>query len=399
MRIAYLTPEYVKDGAYDGGLANYLAKTGHQLSLRGHKVTIFVSSDRNFSWMDGDISVIEFKRVSLAPNKFIGRLNQFLPLLSNLLTCIRFKKKVIQGHRNFHFDLIQVSSYTAPGYALRHNPFFPMVCRVSSYTPQLRSAFGYRRNLDEYLMDWLEIRQTLDADSSFAPSIFLADTYRKLEGFQPKVIRTPLVLESIEEDISLFKENFQKLDYLLYFGTLSQIKGVDLLADIIPNIMDKFPNIYIVFVGRDDGLPGGKKIFDYVLEKCPYHRRKLFYHPPVSKSKLYPIIRHSMGVLMPSRVDNYPNTCLEALSCGVPIIGTNQSSLEEMIIEGQSGFLANNCDSSSIQKAIEKLLNLTDLERSNMREFIFSFVEEIKKEDRVGQLINYYQEVIDDYRQ
>jgi predicted membrane GTPase involved in stress response len=34
---------------------------------------------------------------------------------------------------------------------------------------------------------------------------------------------------------------------------------------------------------------------------------------------------------MPSRVDNYPNACLEALSLGVPVIGTYDSSLDEMI--------------------------------------------------------------------
>ncbi len=101
---------------------------------------------------------------------------------------------------------------------------------------------------------------------------------------------------------------------------------------------------------------------------------------------------------MPSRVDNYPNACLEALSCGIPVIGTDQSSLEEMIIDGQTGFLARNSNPISIENAIERLLNLSDEERTSMRESIWASIEDIKKENRVEQLINYYQAVINRFQ-
>ncbi len=398
MHIAYLTPEYVKDGAYDGGLANYLAKVGQMLVQRGHKVTILVSSDRDISWMDSGISIIEFKKTKLLSMKYRWKGKQFIPVISNLMTGIRFKNIVLKIHKEYPFDLIQTSSYMAPGYALRHNGHFPMVCRVSSYTPVIRSAFGYQRSFGDYLMDWMEIRQTLDADSSYAPSFFLAETYRKLEGFQPDVIRTPLALEFPDEDNILFIEEYLDMKYLLFFGTLSQIKGVDLFAQIIPSILEKYPEIHFVFIGRDDGLPGGGSLFDFIFEKCKSHFRRLHYHSAVSKQQLYPIIKHAVGVIMPSRVDNYPNACLEALSCGIPVIGTDQSSLEEMIIDGQTGFLARNSNPISIENAIERLLNLSDEERTSMRESIWASIEDIKKENRVEQLINYYQAVINRFQ-
>jgi glycosyltransferase involved in cell wall biosynthesis len=45
-------------------------------------------------------------------------------------------------------------------------------------------------------------------------------------------------------------------------------------------------------------------------------------------------------VVTPSRVDNCPNTCLEAQALGKIVIGTRQSSLEELVDHGVTGFLA-----------------------------------------------------------
>jgi len=42
MHIGFLSPEYVLKGQYDGGLANYIHRVAHALSLQDHRVTVFV---------------------------------------------------------------------------------------------------------------------------------------------------------------------------------------------------------------------------------------------------------------------------------------------------------------------------------------------------------------------
>ena len=101
---------------------------------------------------------------------------------------------------------------------------------------------------------------------------------------------------------------------------------------------------------------------------------------------------------MPSRIDNYPNACLEALLNGVPVIGTFDSSLDEMIVDGETGFLAKNDDPSSLCDAIMRLLSLSPWQRKEMQERILKSVEAINAEDRVGQLIAYYRETIADFQ-
>ena len=394
MRIGFVTPEYVLPDRWDGGLANYLRKVGVSLAARGHAPAVFVLSQRDAQWQDGQITIYEVKKVEIQGRaKFRG----FHRVLAQYLNARRLATAVWRIHRAKPLDIVQASSYMAPGYKLLGNDRIPIVCRVSSYTPMLRSAFGTQRNSAAYLSDWLEIRQVLDADASFAPSRFVANTYERVEGFQPKVIRSPLSLPNVELDPSFYHAHLDDKAYLLFFGTLSRIKGVDLLAKVIPKIVRWHTALSIVFIGRDDGLPGGQKMFDYISAECHSFAHKLHYWPPLPKDQLYPIIANAIGIVMPSRVDNYPNACLEAQSLGVPVVGTDSSSLEEMIVDGETGFLATNGDSKSLCEEIERLLDLSAAQSEQMRKKILAANQAIRREDRVGQLTVFYQETIDSF--
>lgn len=391
MHIGFLTPEYVMPGRFDGGLANYIRKVGLALTSRGHQVSVLVLSNQNARWQDDRIAVYEVKRV-VVPQWL--RVKRFRAVVAQVLSSRRLESVVWRIQRADPFDILQASSFEAPGYTLLRNGRLPLVCRVSSYTPLWRSAYGRRRSLSEYISDWLEIRQVLDADASFAPSGFLADTFARLEGHRPQVIRTPLDLQDISMDLSHFESHLAGTPYLLFFGTLSRIKGVDLLAQVIPTVLERHQGLAFVFVGRDDSLPGGQKVFDYVRSCCKSFERRLHYYAALPKSQLYPIVANALGVLMPSRVDNYPNACLEAQFLGVPVVGTYHSSLDEMIVPGETGFLAANDDPGSLASAIERLLSLSPAGRQRMRHNIKREIERVRSEDRVGQLICLYEETI-----
>ncbi len=349
---------------------------------------VFVLSRRNANWQDGRITVFEVKKADL-PGRV--RFRGFQRVLGQYLNARRLAAAVWQAHRSTKLDIVQASSYMAPGYALLKNGQIPIVCRISSYTPLLRSAYGRQRNLADYLGDWLEVRQVLDADASFAPSFFVANTFAHIEGFKPEVVRSPLELPDQKLDFSFYDAHLGDKVFLLFFGTLSRIKGVDLLAQVIPEVSRLHNNLSFVFVGRDDGLPGGQKMFEYLRSQCYGYEDKLYYWSPLSKAQLYPVIARSQGILMPSRVDNYPNACLEAQSLGIPVVGTDQSSLEEMIVDGKTGFLARNGDAVSIVRAVERLLALTADQYDTMHKDILNYSQVNAAEDHVGKLVNLYE--------
>ncbi len=394
MHIGFLTPEYVSTGTFDGGLANYVRKVSLALANRGHRVSVFVLSNRNAQNQDEQVRVYEIKR-AVAPewlDRYVFR--AVSTVLTQVLSSRHLAKAVWKVHHDTPLDIVQASSYAAPGYALLRNGRIPLVCRVSSYMPLVRSAYGRNRNWNEHLSDWLETRQVLYADASFAPSRFMATVFARFEGYQPLVIRTPVDLLAAPADPSYFRDHLADTPYLLFFGTLSRIKGLDLLADVIPRILEQHKNLVFVFVGRDDGLPDGEKMFTYLRSRCKLFGHRLQYHSPLPKALLYPVITNALGVLIPSRVDNCPNSCLEAQSLGVPVVGTYDSSLDEMIVDGQTGFLAKNGDSASLREAIERLLAMTSVQREQMRQQILASVYLSSSEDRVGQLLSFYETVI-----
>ncbi len=62
--------------------------------------------------------------------------------------------------------------------------------------------------------------------------------------------------------------------------------------------------------------------------------------------------------VIPSLIDNSPNTILESLCCGTPVIGFAVGGIPELIKEGQNGLLAKELNSSNLEKTIEEALKL-----------------------------------------
>ena len=391
MHIALISPEYVTPRQPEGGLANYVRKIGVALTARGHRVRVFVPADGNRTWADGPLNVHETRQLGLADN---GRGWQFRPLVRQVWSARRLARAVWRLHRVDPIDIIQASSYLAPGHGLLHNGRVPVVCRVSSYSPLLSAANGRRRRLREYLSDWLELRQVLDADACFAPSRLMADVFSRFEGVSPAVIRSPLPAMDVSLDASFYEQHLKGLRYLLYFAALNRIKGADLVGQAAPAILERFHDCHVVFVGRSPSKGPGRTMFDEIRDGCDRFRERLLHFDVLPREKLYPVIAGARGVLMPSRVDNYPNACLEAQCLGVPVVGTRGSSLDEMIVDGETGFLAENGSADSLTDAVVRLLSMRGGAMDRMQANISAGVAHAGQEDRVGQLVAYFERVI-----
>ena len=56
-----------------------------------------------------------------------------------------------------------------------------------------------------------------------------------------------------------------------------------------------------------------------------------------------------------SEKESFGLVALEAMSCGVPVIGTNIGGIPEVVIDGETGFL---CEVGQIDRIVEKALEL-----------------------------------------
>ncbi len=58
----------------------------------------------------------------------------------------------------------------------------------------------------------------------------------------------------------------------------------------------------------------------------------------------------------PSRMDNLPNTVLESLACGTPVVGSNTGGIPEMVRPGETGWLFETGDVQSCRAALSTAL-------------------------------------------
>lgn len=392
MHIAFATPEYYIAGrSSGGGLGVYIRKAAAELVNRGHEVEVFVLSNRNVSWPDGQVSIREI--AFLRPPHMLGRLRLISDAIVFLWERLMLRQIILAVHRQHPFDLIQVSSYKAPGLFLPYrNP--AMVCRLSSIQRLWREAYGGKSGLYDHFLEFCEGVQSRRAAAVFSPSAHIAAKANTEYGIKPLVIPTMPDHSPVLEDDSFFKEHLWGKNYLLYFGQLSRIKGIDLIASVLPEIFTDHPSIEMVCIGRDDGLPTGRSCRDYLFGLLPArHRTRLHFFPPLPKEQLYPCIRESFGVIFPSRIDNLPNACLETLFIGVPLIASAPSSMEEIVQDGKTGFLFGNGDTSALHKAITKLLCMDESERRAMIKEQKLWAQAYMKQDKVAQLERFYQDI------
>ncbi len=394
MHIAFMTPEYAAPDAGTGGLGAYLRKTAAALAARGHRVSVFLQGDQARQWQDESVAVYGVERARPWPwARHIGWVAAVAPAIRQVGSARRLAASVRRVHARDPIDIIQAASFMAPGLAMLGNGRIPVVCRASSYTPLWRAAYGTRRTAAQYLCDGLELRQFVGADSVYAPSQFLAGMLARIEGLPCAVVRTPLPAAG-PTDGAFYETHLRGKSYLLHFGSLSRLKGTDLLGRALPAVLARHPQLWLAVIGRDNGLPDGRRMADALRADLGSFADRLVVHSPLPQSSLPPVIAGAAGVLMPSRVDNYPNACLEAQAQGVPVIGAMDSSIEELVTDGETGFLVRQADPASLTEGVERLLALNAGQRQAMQQRIRAAVEGIASEDRVGQLLDYYAGVI-----
>jgi len=89
----------------------------------------------------------------------------------------------------------------------------------------------------------------------------------------------------------------------------------------------------------------------------------------ISDERLLSIVYSAADVfVIPSLMDNLPNTVLESIMCGTPVIGFPVGGIRDMIQDGKNGYLAKEISVPDLTKSIERFLNDTNaIDRDKIR--------------------------------
>jgi glycosyltransferase involved in cell wall biosynthesis len=185
--------------------------------------------------------------------------------------------------------------------------------------------------------------------------------------------------------------------YLLFFGRLQMHKGAHILAQALPYVFNRCPDLRVAFVGLDDRSPLGTSMRNYIRNINRAYEKRLIFLDAVHHNKLYPIIQSARLVVLPSLADNFPNTMLEAMGLGRPVLGTKGCSFDEIIEDDVSGFLAEPGDPKSLANKIISSWNYSDQGLDRISRQGQKRVEELVPEKTVEAVLDFYLKSINDH--
>ena len=119
-------------------------------------------------------------------------------------------------------------------------------------------------------------------------------------------------------------------------------KGFQYLLEALAGIDDRSK---MVLVSVGDGHLKGLEQFRYI--RCQTIQNDRFLSFIYSAADIF---------VAPSLADNLPNTVLESIACGTPVIAFSVGGIPEMVRPGITGYLTNPADSAGLRSAIVGLL-------------------------------------------
>ncbi len=396
--VAYVTTEFVTDSTFAGGLSNYLFRTCISLQKFNIKTTVILDSTKDEAFYFKEILVLRVKSRKTWWYWLLNlitafRLNPSLLIINRSYNLNKALKKL---HKSDKVDIVQYATTRSVG--IINTRIIPSVTRISSYQSLIEHANENRIGFREWQKNKIEDLMLKRAKNLFGPSNVLVSYISKKFEIKVQKIESPFIIDEIEysnEILNQIKIRTNNSKYILYFGSLSVLKGILEISNIIHDFFKNNPDYFFVFIGKD--IPyKGQSLFSLLQEKAGEYKNKVIWYFSLSHKHLYPIIINSTLVVLPSRIDNFPNTCLEAMYFGKIVIGTYGTSFEEIIKNNISGILCKAYNPSSLLESIEFALKLDTKEKEKISKAAKATIEGLRPEIISSKLLNYYKEVIKD---
>ena len=171
-------------------------------------------------------------------------------------------------------------------------------------------------------------------------------------------LHNPLDVKDIDKKLhaaSPFTDKGSQVKYV-WVGRFSYEKGQDLAVKALHLVINTIPNAHLYLVGKynrnDDYC---KSVFDYV-EK---HSLTDVVHFTGFDTNPYRWVKNCDCYVMPSRLEGLPNSLIDAMYMGRPVVATKCIPVVERIVKnGYNGYLAENEDVESIADGMIKALQL-----------------------------------------
>ena len=362
---------YVKGGSetYYFGLANLLTKLGHE-------VIFFAMADKNNH-------PCKDKQFFVSNVDFNGKTSKMQKVKAGFRVLYSFEaKKSISAliekekpdivhinlvHRHITLSIIRaIKKYNIPIVYTVHDlncvcPNHEML--VNGKVCELCLKGKYRNCIKQKCVKGSTVKSALgaieainykrmkiydDIDLYITPSYFYKKKLEESGIIHPEIVHIKNFLPLDTK----FKNDNEDKNYLLYFGRISEEKGIITLLKAMEKLQSNTP-LYILGTG-----PIEEQVKEYIKAHNLEDKVKMFGFK--SGDELKKFVAQAKCIILPSEwYENGPYAIMEAMSQGKPVIVSRFGGLPEIVEDQKTGFICNPFDSEDLKNCIEKVCNLT----------------------------------------
>jgi glycosyltransferase involved in cell wall biosynthesis len=122
---------------------------------------------------------------------------------------------------------------------------------------------------------------------------------------------------------------------ICFVGRLEPRKGIIEWIKAATRVAESDREVTFDFVGKDNW-----KLLRTLTASIPPQLRPRFrFHGSKTRAEILTYLERARAAVVPSRWENFPNVCIEAMRTGLPVIATRLGGMVELIEDGRTGWL------------------------------------------------------------
>ncbi len=214
----------------------------------------------------------------------------------------------------------------------------------------------------EYLAQSVaRVRPTLKRASRLVvPSAFLQSVFRDF-GFQAEVVPNIVDLDlfSASDSVARSENTFT----LVVTRNLEAIYGLDTALRALALVADEVSGVELKIAGSGPQL---EELRELAQQLGIEHQ--VSFLGRLDRNGIVALYAEADAMLNPTRVDNMPNSVLEALACGLPVISTNVGGVPYIVEDRRTALLVPRDDPRAMAQAMIELKSDVELRATLRRE-------------------------------
>ena len=262
-------------------------------------------------------------------------------------------------------DLIEAQEYEAPLYyfllrrALGYGPRRKPVCVVHLHSPT--EMIARHNEWDMTTLPLLTAKGLEDyciraADALLCPSRYLARQVEREYGLESDRVHTiPYPIGKMP--FVHRREAIWRQGTVCYVGRLERRKGILEWLEAAMAVACEDPAVRFEFVGAnilDENRLAAEEFLEHQIPRAL--RPRFVFRGERKRAAVQRFLSRARMAVVPSRWENFPNTCVEAMASGLPVIASPAGGMAEMVEDGRTGWIAPQATGQGLATALRRAL-------------------------------------------